>query len=231
MKRYSFAVSLITTASCVFALAANLVSGRLGMFGPYAAPMGVFFFPFIYILSDVVSDVYGYGLSRKIAWMTALCNLVFVGLIMLVVTIIRSASWCLDIDNAIKLLMIGTTGMLRVTIAGVTGAVLGGWTNDIIFQLFRHRDGFQHFYKRKLWSSLGAEIVDTTTFITLAFAFTPAWSFTMYAIQFVLKYGVEVVTAPLASLLKNKIRSMEGEDVFEDRNQFDIFGRSRTRTL
>ena len=43
MKRYSFYVSLIAVASACLALMANLISGRLGFFGPYIAPMGVFF--------------------------------------------------------------------------------------------------------------------------------------------------------------------------------------------
>lgn len=227
MKRYSFFVSLIAVASAVLALMANLVSGRLGFFGPYVAPMGVFFFPLIYVLSDITSDVYGYRVSRYIAWISALINVVFVAGIMLVITVIKPAPWCIDSDSALRLLMVGTSGtsgMLRVMLAGIAGAVLGGWANDIIFQVFRHKDGTKHFAKRKLVSSIGAEVVDTGVFITLAFAGTQGFGLAMYLVQFILKYAVECITEPLAHFLANKLRKYEGEDVFEDRNKFNIFG-------
>lgn len=232
MKRYSFYVTLIGVASATLALMANLVSGRLGFFGPYIAPMGVFFFPLIYVLSDVTSDVYGYRVSRYIAWISALVNFIFVGGIMLVISVIKPAPWCVDSDNALRLLMVGgngASGMLRVMIAGTIGAVLGGWCNDIIFQIFRHKEGTKNFAKRKLLSSAAAEIVDTCVFITLAFAGSDGWGIQMYIVQFILKYLVEVVTEPLAKLLANHLRKKEGEEVFEDRNKFNIFGMERRR--
>ena len=223
-KRYTSWLCFITGLSTVFCLAANLVSGRTGFFGPWVAPMGVFFFPFIYILSDVTSDVYGYRISRYIAWWTSLSNVLFTGLCLLIITVNTPAPWSVPLDEALKMIL---NTSVRVAIAGIIGAVLGGWTNDIIFQLFRHTDGTEHFIKRKLLSSLGAELVDTATFITLAFFGTPAWGIAMYVVQFILKYGVEVITSPLAKAFANNLRMIEGSDVFEDRNQFNIFGLER----
>ena len=227
MKRYSFWVVILASLSVTMQIAANLVSGRLGFFGPWLAPMGVFFFPFVYIISDVTSDVYGYRVSRWIAWLTIGVQLLFVGMILLVINAVKPAPFVLNMDEALRLLIIGTdgtSGMLRVMLAGVIAAVLGGWTNDIIFQLFRHKDGTGHFLKRKLLSSAGAELVDTTVFITLGFIGTPSWSITMYIVQFILKYAVEIITSPVAKVCSNKLRGIEGEDVFEDRNKFNIFG-------
>ena len=227
MRRYSFFVTLIAVASGCLALMANLISGRLGYFGPFIAPMGVFFFPLIYVLSDVTSEVYGYRISRWIAWISALINVFFVAGIMLVVSLNKPAPWCIDTDNAIKSLLVGTSGvsgMLRVSIAGIIGSVLGGWSNDVIFQYFRHKNGEKGFAKRKLLSSFCAEMVDTFTFITLGFLFTEGWSIQMYFVQFVLKYAVEVITEPVAKLLAESLRNREGSEVFEDRNKFNIFG-------
>lgn len=206
---------------------ANLICGRTGYFGPFVAGMGVFYFPIIYVLSDIVSEVYGYGVSRKVAWWTNLCNVLFIAGILLVAALVPPTPWALESDAAIKLLLIGTdgaTGMVRVVVAGVIGAVLGGWANDVVFQWMRHRDGIKGFWKRKLLSSLAGEIVDTTLFITLAFYGTPVWASLMYIVQFSLKYVVEVITCPLAGWLAGKLREVEGEEAFEDRNEFNIFG-------
>lgn len=230
MKRYSFWVVILASLSVTMQIAANLVSGRLGFFGPWLAPMGVFFFPFVYIISDVTSDVYGYRVSRWVAWLTILVQLIFVGMIIIVINAVKPAPFVQNMDDALRLLIIGTSGtsgMLRVMLAGVVAAVLGGWTNDIIFQLFRHRDGTGHFLRRKLLSSAGAEFVDTTVFITLGFLGTPSWSIAMYVVQFCLKYAVEIITSPIAKGCAAKLRAIEEDDVFEDRNKFNIFGFER----
>ena len=232
VRRYSFIVVILAALSVTMQVAANLVSGRLGFFGPWLAPMGVFFFPFVYIISDVTSDVYGYRVSRWIAWLTILVQLLFVGIILVVINAVKPAPFVLNMDEALRLLIIGTdgtSGMLRVMCAGVVAAVLGGWINDIIFQLFRHKDGTGHFLRRKLLSSAGAELVDTTVFITLGFFGTPSWSITMYIVQFCLKYAVEIITSPVAKACSSRLRMIEGETVFEDRNKFNIFGFERRR--
>lgn len=228
----SFIVTILAMASVVFSISANIVSGRLGFFGPFAAPMGVFFFPFIYVISDILSEVYGYRISRWVSWITAFVNICFIGLVTLVITAIKPTPWCIDLDNAIRMV---TSTSIRVCVGSILGSVLAGWVNDVIFQVFKHKDGDKGFAKRKLLSSLAAEAVDTITFITIAFVgvlpFSP-WSeggsiygsiCTMYVIQFILKYGVEVITEPLAALLANKLKKID-PDSFEDRNEFNIFG-------
>lgn len=110
-----------------------------------------------------------------------------------------------------------------VLVGGIFGSVLGGWVNDTIFQMFRHKDGESKFIKRKLLSSAAAEIVDTVVFITIAFkiGMKYPWFTTitdenitvgvlqMYPIQFILKYAVEFITSPIAKLCSSKLRTIE----------------------
>ena len=226
VKHFSFVIVCLTALSVTMQIAANLVSARtMPVFG-HAAPLGVFFFPIVYVISDVTSDVYGYRVSRWIAWITVIMQLI---LVFAIRAIIYYTTPCGEfsetLDGALK--MVFSSGAIIMG-AGVVGAVLGGWANDIVFQIFRHKDGEAHFIKRKLWSSAFAEIVDTLVFITVAFkiGFGLPWEpvLWMYGIQFVMKYGVEVLTAPLARWCSKKIRDHEGADVFEDRNRFNLFG-------
>lgn len=244
IKRYSFVIIIMTALSVVVQIAANLVSARtINFFGVplCSAPLGVFFFPFVYIISDVTSDVYGYRASRWIAWITILMQLCLVGLIELIIcTTTPNNDFSRTLDTALHTVF--DNGFI-IIIAGILGAVFGGWVNDIIFQLYRHKEGTDHFLKRKLLSSAGAELVDTIVFITIAFKigfhtpWFPVYSETgelvtngvlmMYLVQFVLKYGVEVITSPIAKWCAKKLRNYEGEEVFEDRNKFNIFGFER----
>lgn len=226
---HSFALTILVSLAVVMSIAANIISGRLGFFGPFVAPMGVFFFPFIFILSDVVGDVYGYRVNRWMSWTALGANLLFVALILVVINVIQPAPWVIPQDQAIRLLLIGgegTSGMIRIVIAGVIAATIGMWMNDIVFQKLRHRDGIMKFMRRKFASSAVGEAIDTILFITIAFVGVMPFTMLlqMYVVQFILKYGVEVVTAPLARWGARYVRSIEGEEAFEDRNRFNIFG-------
>lgn len=222
MVRPSFLYTLLAIVSTTCCLAANTISARLGLFPWGPAPMGVFSFPLIYVISDIVSDIYGYRLSRWMAWCVLLANCLFLTLIL--GPSAATAPLVPAMDEAIWLIF---KPAVWVMIGGILGAVIGGWVNDVIFQLFRHRDGIVHFYRRKLISSLGAEVVDTLVFISVAFGVGMGlWSIIpmMMIAQFCMKYAVEVILMFPTKLVVNKLRRIEGEEVFEDRNKFNIFG-------
>lgn len=218
----SFIVTILAMITVVFSIAANTVSARLGFFGPYAAPMGVFFFPFIYIISDILSEVYGYRISRWVSWIATFVNLLFIGLVLGICTLIKPAPFVIELNSAIFTVF---STSVRVIVGSIIGAILAGWANDIIFQALKHKDGEKGFAKRKLLSSLAAESIDTVVFITIAFVGTIPFSaiLPMYIIQFILKYAVEVLTEPVAHFLSAKLKKFD-PDAFEDRNNFNIFG-------
>lgn len=218
----SFIVTILAMITVVFSIAANTVSARLGFFGPYAAPMGVFFFPFIYIISDILSEVYGYRISRWVSWIATFVNLLFIGLVLGICTLIKPAPFVIELNSAIFTVF---STSVRVIVGSIIGAILAGWANDIIFQALKHKDGEKGFAKRKLLSSLAAESIDTVVFITIAFVGTIPFSaiLPMYIIQFILKYVVEVLTEPVAHFLSAKLKKFD-PDAFEDRNNFNIFG-------
>ena len=242
IKRYSFIVIILATLSVTMQIAANLVSARTIDFMPWSqnwgiAPLGVFFFPCCYIISDIISDVYGYRVSRWTAWLSLLLQIFLTGIINLILLTKPAGGYFVEevFDPALKTVFSVTPWILT---GGIFGSVLGGWVNDIVFQMFRHKDGEGKFIKRKLLSSAAAEIVDTVVFITIAFkiGMRYPWFTTitadnitvgvlqMYPIQFILKYAVEFITSPVAKFCSSKLRTIEGSEVFEDRNKFNIFG-------
>ena len=238
--RYTFNIALLASISVLMSLISNIISSRLSLFGPFAAPIGVFTFPIIYVVSDIISEVYGYRISRYIANTVTLSNLFFVTFISFILWILKPAAWCVDLNNSIKL-VVGSS--VRIVVASLVSAYLAGFANDVIFQRFKHVDGDAHFAKRKLLSSLAAEAIDTVVFISVAFIGTMPFSpfseggsiysciTTMYVIQFVLKYSVEAITEPLAHMCANKLKKIEGPGAFEDRMKFNIFGFERKQPV
>ena len=84
--RYSYGLIILSMISMVMCVTANIISSDLVSLplirdipgiGQYIgmSPCGVFLFPFVYVISDVISEVYGYRISRWNAWLTLLASL------------------------------------------------------------------------------------------------------------------------------------------------------------
>jgi hypothetical protein len=134
-KKISFIVVCLAAVSVTMQIAANLVSARTMPVIGHAAPLGVFFFPLVYVISDVTSDVYGYRISRWIAWITVLMQLVLVGSIRLVIDYTTPCGeFSQTLDGALRLVFSSGAIIVIAGIAGVHGRLRDG---DII----DHSDG------------------------------------------------------------------------------------------
>ena len=241
--RYSYGLIILSMISMVMCVTANIISSDLVSLplirdipgiGQYIgmSPCGVFLFPFVYVISDVISEVYGYRISRWNAWLTLLASLFVTYFTLFVAKVIPHPVFVGDLNNSLSTIF-GASAW--VIIGSIASTVFGGWTNDIIFQKHKHIDGKAKFAKRKLLSSAAGEMVDTVSFICIAFGlpallgiegYPYTWKNVvgMICIQFVIKYALEAITEPLAYKAACKVRSIEGDDVFEDRNNFNLFG-------
>src|SRR5438093_2521454 len=72
---------LLLTLSALFVtvlLTSNLIAVKLIAFGPMILPAAVIVFPLSYLFGDVLTEVYGYAVTRRVIWLGFGCNLVFV---------------------------------------------------------------------------------------------------------------------------------------------------------
>ena len=103
--------------------------------------------------------------------------------------------------------------------------------NDILFQKFKAKDGKEKFAKRKLISSAVGELFDTVIFACIAFGLSKqmTWSAIgqMIIVYYPFKYLIEVITEPIAHKVADKVREIEGDDVFEDKQNLTLFGFSK----
>ena len=59
-------------------ITANVIAVKIISLGPFLLPAAIFIFPLSYIIGDVLTEVYGYRLARRVIWLGFLCNLIFV---------------------------------------------------------------------------------------------------------------------------------------------------------
>src|SRR5216684_8686481 len=69
---------VLSTLFVTVLLTSNLIAVKLVDFGPITLPAAVIVFPLSYLFGDVLTEVYGYAIARRVIWLGFACNLVFV---------------------------------------------------------------------------------------------------------------------------------------------------------
>ena len=158
-------------------------------------PCAVFLFPLIYVVSDVISEVYKFRWSRRICWLSFLMNLFMV--------------LCFEITIAIP----GSTDMSVLDstwfllIASLLSFMVGGWVNDVVFKKMQVATRGEKLTARILISSVCGQFADSLIYIPLGMYVFPkcvlGFSFLNVRqvmlcvfIQPLFKLGIECLVAP-----------------------------------
>src|SRR4030066_88612 len=74
----SYRLVIITAVFITCLITANIVAVKMISLGPVIVFAGIFVFPVSYIFGDVLTEVYGYPVARRVIWLGFACNLIFV---------------------------------------------------------------------------------------------------------------------------------------------------------
>lgn len=172
----------------------------------------VFIFPITYILSDLVSEVYGYRWSRLTCYFGFAANL-FAALVFSAVIQSPAPSYWQN-QEAFQTVL-GSTP--RVLVASLLAFVIGDFVNDQIFAKMKRRypDSIKGFGARAIFSSLMGELVDSLVFLPLAFwGLMPVQTLVIMTLsQVVIKTGYELVILPFTTIAVKLVSRYENRKV------------------
>lgn len=170
-------------------------------------PCAVVIFPITYILSDVISEVYGYKWSRRASWISF-------GMNILMVIVFELA---IKMPGETDLSVLHSTWFLLLS--SLLAYMVGDFINDIVFKKLKERDG-KKFLKRALLSSLLGEFTDSIIYIPLGmyvfpklflgFSFmSPLQMVICILLQPLLKVLYELVVSPLTYNMSKYLKKIE----------------------
>ncbi|MEL7587264.1 MAG: queuosine precursor transporter [Prolixibacteraceae bacterium] len=205
-----FLVAGILFAACM--LIANILASKIIMIGPWAAPAGVVVFPLAYIINDVIVEVWGYGSARLIIWAGFGVN-ILAALFYMIGIALPSAPFY-EGQEAFRMIL-GSS--VRIVIASLIAYLAGSFLNAFVMSRFKLMTNGRNFSLRAIVSTVAGEGADSVIFISIAFAgiFPLKMILTMIVSQALLKIAYEIVVLPVTVLVVNKVKSLEGEDVFD----------------
>jgi uncharacterized integral membrane protein (TIGR00697 family) len=145
-------------------LISNVAAVKLISAGPFITDGGAFLFPLVYIVGDVLSEVYGWRAARR-AILTGFGMAVLAAVTFLVVQVAPPAdAW--ENQGAFEAIL----GFVpRIVLASVLGFLVGQLLNAYVLVRIKERTKERHLWARLIGSTAVGELGDTLVFCTIAF--------------------------------------------------------------
>ena len=209
-KRIVSELQLFLTLLFVVALVVSNIITSKQVLLPFNITMtgAVFIFPITYILSDLVSEVYGYRWSRMTCYLGFAANLFAAIVFSLVIKSPAPSYW--QNQEAFQTVL-GSTP--RILIASLLAFIVGDFVNDRIFAKMKSKypTSIKGFGVRAIFSSVMGELVDSLIFLPLAFfGQMPVKTLIIMTIsQVVIKTGYELVILPFTTIMVKAVSKYE----------------------
>lgn len=201
-------------------LTANVIGGKPLIFGPLIIPAGLLLFPITYLLGDMLTEVYGFALSRRVIWMGMLCNLFMALMCRFAIQWPSVDSWA---HSEAYTQILGFSS--RLMVISISTYFVGEFVNAYIVAKLKVRMEGRFFWARALCGSWIGEGIETGLFIPLAFWGTmPTEQLLRLAVSY---YSFKVVYAlcamPLLNFLVTLLKKHEKLDVYDRDTNFNPF--------
>lgn len=204
-------------------LTSNLIAVKLVAFGPLTLPAAVIVFPLSYFFGDVLTEVYGYAVARRVIWLGFACNLVFVLFILAAGALPGAAgAWDPTAQSAYERILGFTPRLLA---ASFIAYVAGEFLNSFVMARLKIATQGRWLWTRTISSTLVGQGVDSAIFITGAFAGVLPAEVLLRTIlyQWAFKTAYEVLATPLTYAVVSFLKRQERQDPFDIGTNFNPF--------
>lgn len=189
-------------------------------------PAAVILFPVVYIIGDVLTEVYGYGSARQAIWIAFGCNLLAVTAIWVAGLLPPASSWTVGAlkgpDEAAQAFQAILGFTPRLLLASFIAYLFGEFVNAFILAKMKIFTQGRYLWTRTIGSTLIGQGIDSLLFISIAFFGVLPSSILVSAIlsQWLVKSGYEVLATPLTYLVVNALKRAERIDAFDTNTDF-----------
>jgi uncharacterized integral membrane protein (TIGR00697 family) len=219
MKSYKH-LSFITAVFASILLISNTVGSKIFFAGSLPVPASLICVPIICIFGDVLTEVYGYNVTRKVIWTGFFCELLMVLFYTLAVALPPAPFWPNQPGYASTL-----GGVPRLVLASITAYFAGEFCNSYILAKLKLRTAGRGVAWRFVLSTAIGQALDTSLFVSIAFYGTmplPAL-ITAGLTTWAIKIAWEVITLPITLPAVRWLKRVEHEDYYDRETNFNPF--------
>ena len=161
------ALMAVTAIFVTLYLVSNIMAVKVvGFFNIFYFDAGTITFPFAYMLGDVLTEVWGYRTTRRVIWLTLLCNILLVVGTQIGVWM-PSPDYLAESEAVYNAMF---SYVPRIVLASLVGFLLGELSNAWFMTRIKKWTRGRHLWIRTIGSSAIAYIFDSLPFVLIAFA-------------------------------------------------------------
>ncbi len=201
-------------------LISNVVSTKITDLGLFVFDAGTILFPLVYVLGDVLTEVYGFKRSRSVIWMGFFAMLLMAITFIVVGKMPPAADWP---NQAAYDAILGLTP--RIVLASLFAYFCGEFINAFILAKMKVMTAGKHLWTRTIGSSIFGQLVDSVLFAVVAF-----WGIlpnelliSIIVSNYVFKLGLEIALTPVTYRTVSFLKKKEGVDHYDTDTNFNPF--------
>jgi len=217
MQNYKF-LNQIVLWNVFFAIICIPTAGKLIDFMGIPLSISIYYFPFVYIFADILTEVYGYAIARRVLWYCIFAQLLAIGIFEFVIfyppsaVMINNQSYVDVLSTAPRLVLFGTLAMFAGDIANnYVLAKMKVWTNG------------RYISARFVTSTLCGQIVNTAVFYLFGlWGMIPNRVLTRsIVVASLTKVTVELFLLPVTLKVSLWLKRIENVDYFDEGTNFN----------
>ncbi|MHB1949413.1 MAG: queuosine precursor transporter [Gammaproteobacteria bacterium] len=212
LKKYDGLI-LIAMIYIAIDLSSMVFAYKIIEIGPIIGAASSLIFPLTYSIMDVIAEVYGYNIAKKIVWYGFVCDLIFTILVLLI-------SYIPSPTQAQTMAYIQVFGLLlRAVVAQTIGVLSGAFINIYLISKWKIITNGRYFWLRSIGSSTIGEAMMLIISVLIALLGVLTFSKLAHLIVYTYVYKVifAIIAAPfisiIATILKNKIEDSHCEQL------------------
>lgn len=180
-------------------------------------------FPLVYLMGDVVTEVYGFARSRLVIWTGLAANLLMSAAIWFVGALPGEAGWIGDGGQNAWDMLLGLTP--RIAFASLVAYFVGEFVNAYVLAKLKVAMQGRRLWVRTISSSFIGQGVDTLIFFPIAYLGAWPWSliWEIMLVAYGIKVAVEVFLTPLTYVVVSFLKRTSGVDVYDYDTSFNPF--------
>ncbi len=209
---------IITAIFITCLITANVIAVKIISLGPVILPAAIFVFPLSYIFGDVLTEVYGYRVARRVIWLGFICNLIFVFFAWVGQKLPPAPFW--EWQAAYESILGYAPRLLA---ASFCGYLAGEFANSFVLARMKILTHGRWLWSRTIGSTIVGEGLDTAIFITLAFIGTPSFVPVMILYHWLAKTAIEAIATPATYAVVNWLKRREAIDSYDYETKFNPF--------
>lgn len=203
---------IIVGLFCGLYVISNALNTKIIDFWGVILPAGILTFPLCCIITDLLTEVYGFNRTRQAIW-TVLCVTILYAVFMTLALHLPPAGFW---QNQAAYEALFTTSF-RIAAAGCAAWLVGEFINSYVMSKLKIFQKAKHMGLRFIGSTAIAQFFDTFIYATIAFAGTMPWPvfFTMCLWAWAAKVAYETIALPVSLPVTQWVKRLEGVEHYD----------------